>query len=137
MMKRNVFCGCLMIGLMVHFENTLASSVGYGVGSRLRYLGTPSVNTGATSLKCGRNLINLGDHKLEVLDVCGEPESVNTRTVVLGNTVHFPHRTIDIQEYEEVQVEEWVYNFGSKRFRQYLRFENERLVEIKSLGRIP
>lgn len=136
-MTKNLFCGYLLIGLMVHFGNTLASSISNVGGSRLRYLGTPSVTAGATSLKCGRNLINLGDHKLEVLDVCGEPESVNTRTIVLGNTVHFPHRTIDLQEYEEVQVEEWVYNFGSKRFRQYLRFENERLVEIKSLGRTP
>jgi len=40
-----------------------------------------------------------------------------------------------LQQYEEIQVDEWVYNLGRLRLRQYLRFENGRLKEVKSLGR--
>lgn len=88
-------------------------------------------------MRCGRKLVSIGDYKNDVYAVCGDPESIDTRTVLVGSTFHFPRRTIDIHQYEEVQVEEWVYNFGTKRFRKYLRFENGRLVEIRNLGRSP
>ena len=62
-------------------------------------------------------------------------ESIDKRTKIIGNTFHIPYRTIDTEEYDEVKVETWIYNFGSMRFKQYLRFENDVLVEIKTLGR--
>lgn len=86
-----------------------------------------------SNIRCGHNLAELGDHKVYVYDLCGAPESIDTRTKIIGNTLHHPRRTLDIQQYEEIEVEEWVYDFGSRRFRQYLRFENGRLVEIKDL----
>jgi len=88
---------------------------------------------GAISMKCGRNLVELGDHKNQVYELCGEPDSIGTRAKVIGTILHHPNRTLDIQQYEEIQVEEWVYNFGPRRFQQYLRFENSRLVEIKDM----
>lgn len=94
-----------------------------------------STTSGDSSLRCGRRLVSIGDHKNDVYDICGEPESIDTRTKLVGKILHHPRRTLDIEEYEEVQVEEWVYNFGSNRFRKYLRFENGRLVEIANLGR--
>ena len=87
------------------------------------------------ALRCGNSLVDIGDYKNDVYAKCGAPESIDTRTKVLGNTFHFPHRTLDIQQYEEVQVETWIYNFGPIRFQQYLRFENGVLVEIKTLHR--
>lgn len=87
------------------------------------------------SLRCGTSLVDIGDYKTDVYEKCGAPESIDKRTKIIGNTFHFPHRTIDIEEYEEVKVETWIYNFGSIRFKQYLRFENDVLVEIKTLGR--
>ena len=87
------------------------------------------------ALRCGNSLVDIGDYKNDVYAKCGAPESIDTRTKVIGNTFHFPFRTLDIQQYEEVQVETWIYNFGSIRLQQYLRFENGVLVEIKSLGR--
>lgn len=130
-------CLSWMFGILfLQTEVVSASSLSYGSSNQLRshspsFLGTP----GGTSLRCGRNLVNIGDHQNAVYDICGDPESINRRTVVVGETVHFPHRTRDLEEYVEVQVEEWIYNFGSNRFRQYLRFENGILVEIRSLGR--
>jgi hypothetical protein len=93
-----------------------------------------SVND-ASAMRCGHNLVDLGDYKEEVLARCGEPQSVTIRTKVVGSTFHHPRRTLDIQEFEEIQIEEWIYNFGSSRLKQYLRFENGELKEIKSLGR--
>lgn len=89
--------------------------------------------SGTLSMKCGRNLVQLGDHKNKVYALCGEPASIDTRTKIVGDILHHPRRTLDIHQYEEVQVEEWVYNFGRRRFQQYLRFENGRLVEIRDL----
>jgi len=93
-----------------------------------------SVNA-AYALRCGRDLVLLGDYKDEVMARCGTPDSIETRTKIIGSTLHHPRRTLDIQEYEEIQIEEWLYNFGPSRLRQYLRFENGQLKEIRSLGR--
>jgi len=88
-----------------------------------------------SAIRCGHELVKLGDYKGDVLARCGEPESIETRTKIVGSTLHHPHRTLDLHEYEEIQIEEWIYNFGTHRLRQYLRFENGELKEIKSLGR--
>lgn len=89
----------------------------------------------AFAMRCGHDLIDVGDHKSEVLALCGPPEAVETHTKIVGSTLHYPNRTLDLQQYEEIQEEEWVYNFGSSHLQQYLRFENGELKEIKSLGR--
>lgn len=89
----------------------------------------------AYALKCGRELIQVGDYRDEVLELCGEPDSVETHFEVVTRKLRFPFRTQDYQEIVEIEVEEWVYNLGRRRFRQYLRFENGVLKEIKSLGR--
>jgi hypothetical protein len=93
-----------------------------------------SINA-AFALRCGHQLVELGDYKGDVLARCGAPESIATRTKIVGSTLRHPLRTLDLQQYEEIQIEEWVYNFGSLRLQQYLRFENGELTEIKSLGR--
>jgi hypothetical protein len=93
-----------------------------------------SFNAGS-AMRCGHKLVELGDYKGDVLALCGEPESVETRTKIVSSTLHHPHRTLDLQQYEEIQIEEWVYNLGSSRLQRYLRFENGELKEIKSLGR--
>ena len=87
------------------------------------------------AMRCGHSLIDIGDYKDDVYEKCGAPESIDTHTEIIGNIFHFPRRTIDLEQYTEVQVETWIYNFGSMRFKRYLRFENSVLVEIKTLGR--
>ena len=88
-----------------------------------------------STMRCGTNLVELGDDKYKVLEICGEPESIYHRTKIIGSTLHHPWRTLDIEEYEEIEVEEWIYNFGRNRFRQSLLFENGILVDIKDLKR--
>jgi hypothetical protein len=88
-----------------------------------------------STMRCGNRLVELRDDKYKVLEICGEPESISYRTKIVGNILHHPRRTLDIEEYEEVHVEDWIYNFGRRRIKQLLRFENGILVEIVDLKR--
>jgi hypothetical protein len=72
------------------------------------------------TLRCGSQLVSLGDRASEVLQKCGEPVSRD----VLGYKRSANRR-------EEFQVEEWTYG-PSNGMYQYLRFEGNRLREINS-----
>jgi hypothetical protein len=74
----------------------------------------------ADTLRCGSQLISVGDRSGEVLQKCGEPVSRD----LLGYKRSANKR-------EEFQVEEWVYGPNSGMY-QYLRFEGNRLVRIDS-----
>jgi len=95
----------------------------------------------ALALRCGQELVKIGDYKTEVLDKCGSPESIETHTEYAsqsyGARLHSKHLSSGQrrQYVEEIKVEEWIYNFGRTRLKQYLRFENGRLTFIESLHR--
>lgn len=72
------------------------------------------------TLRCGSQLISLGDRTSEVLQKCGEPVSRD----VLGYKRSANRR-------EEFQVEEWTYGPNNGMY-QYLRFEGNRLRQINS-----
>lgn len=104
------------------------------------------------ALRCGHDLVVIGDYKEDVYDICGEPESVHSHTEIRGGQSYaggnrnfgnsfkyYPDSSFNYGQNNfrqvEVIVEEWVYDFGRSRLRQYLRFENGQLVEIKTIGR--
>ena len=104
------------------------------------------------ALRCGHDLVQPGDYKVDVLDRCGDPDSVQShyetrasqnyadvKQYYFNNRGRFPNNSLNYgQSYYrdvEVLVEEWIYNFGSSRLRKLLRFENGKLVEIESLGK--
>jgi hypothetical protein len=74
----------------------------------------------AETLRCGSQLISVGDRSSEVLQKCGEPVSRD----LLGYK-----RSADRRE--EFQVEEWTYGPNGGMY-QYLRFEGNRLKQITS-----
>jgi len=74
----------------------------------------------ATTLRCGSQLISVGDRSSEVLQKCGEPVERDP----LGYKRSANRR-------EEFQVEEWTYGPNGGMY-QYLRFEGNRLVQITS-----
>ncbi|WP_374091329.1 DUF2845 domain-containing protein [Pseudomonas sp. TH10] len=74
----------------------------------------------ADTLRCGSQLISVGDRTAEVLQKCGEPVARDS----LGYKRSANRR-------EEFQVEEWTYG-PSNGMYQYLRFEGNRLREITS-----
>lgn len=74
----------------------------------------------ADTLRCGSQLISVGDRSSEVLQKCGEPLIRD----LLGYKRSANRR-------EEFAVEEWTYGPHGGMY-QYLRFEGNRLVQITS-----
>lgn len=74
----------------------------------------------ADTLRCGSQLVSVGDRAGEVLQKCGEPVSRD----LLGYKRSANRR-------EEFQVEEWTYGPNGGMY-QYLRFEGNRLKQITS-----
>lgn len=83
------------------------------------------------ALRCDKGLVDVGDHKAEVLSRCGAPASselvaVEKSTDRVGGAV-----------VREVPVERWTYNFGPKSFLQILTFRGGILTRIESGDRVP
>jgi hypothetical protein len=110
------------------------------------------ISQSAFALRCGPYVINEGMYKGEVYGKCGPATSVESHieTRGTGNIIQnqqffggqgntFPNSGFGYgQNYTTqvgVVVEEWIYNFGSSRLQQYLRFENGKLIEIRNLSR--
>lgn len=74
----------------------------------------------ASTMRCGSQLIGLGDRMFEVQRKCGEPVARD----VLGYTLG-PY------ERREAVIEEWVYGPSNGVYR-YLRFEANRLTSIST-----
>ncbi|MDY7568019.1 DUF2845 domain-containing protein [Pseudomonas sp. RTC3] len=74
----------------------------------------------ADTLRCGSQLISVGDREFEVLQKCGEP--------IARNIIGYKR---SVNRREEVQIDEWIYGPNSGMY-QYLRFEGGRLLRIDS-----
>lgn len=74
----------------------------------------------ADTLRCGSQLVSVGDRAFEVQQKCGAPIAQN----IIGYKRSANRR-------EEVQVDEWVYGPNNGMY-QYLRFEGGRLLRIDS-----
>ena len=106
----------------------------------------PSHDARADSLRCGNRIVATGDSLHVVRSLCGEPTAerrrFETRTEerrVLTDcrTSKTPHRRCERVEkvIREVQIDEWTYDFGPRRFIQYLTFVDGRLLEVEAGGR--
>jgi hypothetical protein len=104
------------------------------------------------ALRCGHSLVQIGDYKDYVSDICGDPNSVESHYEKRGNVnradisrynfnnrQQFPDNAINFGQsnYAEIEVlvENWYYDFGNSRLRKVLRFENGRLEEIIGTGK--
>lgn len=102
----------------------------------------------ALAFRCNSYVIDVGMHKIEVMKKCGNPATRDQRVErrrlgVRQNTTNqamppeLANGNRNSLEYEreiEIQIEEWVYNFGSQQFMQLLTFEDGRLKQIQDLG---
>ena len=97
----------------------------------------------ASGMRCGTKLVSLGDDFDEVTSKCGSPDSsytIGTKVVQAYNpsTGQYDYdadTSTYRQEFKEVQVEVWVYDQGSNKFRKKLTFENGVLVSVESGSR--
>ena len=87
------------------------------------------------AMRCGNKLISEGDTRGALLTRCGEPAEV-TRNVALrppiiwegGRPWRVPGGDI------EVQIEIWIYNFGSTQLMRRVTLEDGRVKQIDTLG---
>jgi hypothetical protein len=96
----------------------------------------------AHALRCGSKLVIEGMLESEVQAHCGEPSAVRD----LGYVVrpfhplgHWPHGGVLFRYgpenyYQEVQVTEYIYNFGPRKLMRRLRFESGVLTKVETMG---
>jgi hypothetical protein len=94
----------------------------------------------AAAFRCDGKLVLKGDPAAKVEKYCGEPTSIETRTVLRRPLI--PHR-LDADRrvilapglgYVEVRIEEWLYNLGPYRLMRVVEFENGIVTEVETLG---
>lgn len=98
----------------------------------------------ADSIRCGGELASTGASLYEVRMSCGEPDAathrVEQRTVVQripGPCVTQQGHTVcgsSVATVVEVVIDEWIYDFGSTQFIQFVNFENGQLTTVRSGG---
>jgi hypothetical protein len=100
----------------------------------------PEPSAAANSLRCDNRLVQEGDSQYEVKSLCGAPDDVQRRTESrrVQRAVQRPcaHGSgscvVVVDDYVEITIDEWVYDFGPRRFVQYLTFEAGQLVAVRS-----
>jgi hypothetical protein len=97
----------------------------------------------ADGLSCQDRLIKPGASTYDVRVLCGPPDSeeqrVETRAVRRRVPVPCPKGSSGgcssfVDDAAEVAVLEWVYDFGTQRFLQFLTFEDGVLVRMRAGG---
>jgi len=88
-----------------------------------------STFSAASSFRCNGRIVSDGDVKYDVLIRCQQPYlSDTTEKEVI--------RRVSPSEWRKYQVkrETWLYNYGPSSLMRLMVFENEKLMEIRSLG---
>lgn len=85
----------------------------------------------AEALRCGSDLVEMGDFKADVLIKCGEPFLKDTVYVDDGEQVS----SVDKRGHC-LAIDQWTYNPGSGQFLTVLDFRAGKLVRIRYGGRV-
>jgi hypothetical protein len=108
----------------------------------------PGRSAAYSSIRCGNRLASAGATRGEVLALCGEPLSKESRTEVIRSSQSADQRQSDRGTQSQTQVEtggsvstevvliknidEWTYNFGPSELMRTVVFENGRLVRVET-----
>ena len=101
------------------------------------------------AFRCSGRIVSVGDTKFDVIKKCGEPSFKDTWVEnrisrdlyreIIPKDEKGSKRELERKDYREplfveeyVVIEEWTYNLGPNRFIRYLRFENGKLVRIRT-----
>jgi hypothetical protein len=90
----------------------------------------------AFAFRCGSKIVAEGDSRAEVAARCGEPVEIDTlRSVYRRPMIWANGRPYYIgEDFMEVPVESWVYNFGPNKLMRRVRFEGGIVTKIETLG---
>lgn len=86
--------------------------------------------TSVFALRCGNELIAIGDTPAKVLQACGQPLS-KSKTQLQNMS---PQRGISAKKRKTNTILIWTYNFGSTDFLYTLSFQHGRLTHIETNG---
>src|SRR5688572_1407418 len=105
-------------------------------GAFIVVLGLLAASPAFASMRCGTKIINEGVSRSEVAAKCGEPDEVVTLRSVFRRPVLWSNgRPYFIGEnYIEVPIEAWIYNFGPNKLMRRIVFEAGFVTEIETLG---
>jgi hypothetical protein len=84
------------------------------------------------AFKCGQELINVGDDKMEVLLKCGEPSFSELTSMESGRRYGEDLRFGSNSRRTTYFVEKWFYNCGPHHFIRILTFRNGRVRDIET-----
>ena len=82
------------------------------------------------ALRCGTELVQKGDLKLQIKDMCGDPEAIE----ITGYTLRTFNGPGGIIRERESMIEEWIYKFQNGYY-DVLTFEAGRLVRMEKIRR--
>jgi hypothetical protein len=88
----------------------------------------------AGDLRCGNKLVFEGDTRGQVAAKCGDPSDVSKTSMWIQPTFWVNGHLVSGNSMVEVPVEEWTYNLGPQKLMRRVRFENDRVVAIETLG---
>ena len=110
-----------------------------------------SASVAAESMRCSNRIVTSGDPKAKVAKLCGKPAYTEQRTVYRSGiprarsgddlqasqvrTTSDRELAIHDRSVVEVLVDVWVYNPGRRRLMREIVFEDNRIVEVTTLGR--
>ena len=83
----------------------------------------------AEAMRCGNRLVQRGDSRYQVRQLCGEPQDVVRTQALRQVTLQVVPGVFDTVA-QSVAVERWTYDFGRNRFQRHLTFENGTLIRI-------
>lgn len=102
-------------------------------------------STSAEAFRCGRKLVIVDMHEVQIRAVCGEPATQRHLGYVqrsvqfsgrhrLSNQLPTQHTRSNAFYTQELELTEYVYNFGPRRLMRRLLFEGGVLVKIETIG---
>lgn len=86
------------------------------------------------AMRCGNKLVSEGDYQSRIRAICGEADDIIKRTIYEVEKCCLDGRAFIKELHEPIYIEEWIYNFGPRRFMRKLSFENGELIEIDEIG---
>lgn len=89
----------------------------------------------AEGLRCGTRIIKIGDHKVDVLDKCGEPLYRDTHKKCIRDEISSSYGASnnDQSKYRTVcfEVDEWTYKPSQGKFLTLLEISGSRVSNIR------
>jgi len=105
-------------------------------GAAIVVLGLLAASPAFASMRCGTKIIDSGVTRSEVAAKCGEPaEVVTLRSVFRRPVIWTNGRPYFVgEDFIEVPIEAWIYNFGPNKLMRRVVFEAGVVVDIETLG---